>query len=130
MIYEWRTMASRHWAKDEVLIFLGLRNGDRFEVVQPCPIVVQSHELGVSHEAEEPFLRLPSEALPALFDCLARELFGEEAAQLRHKLEISERARRKAEDRLDALIDGLKSVRATAPPKDPHHQPGMTRDHT
>lgn len=118
MTYEWRTTVSHHWARDEVLIYLGLRNGDRFEVAGPCPIVMTSYGLGeaiVNTESEEPFLRLPTEALPALFDCLARELFGEEAAQLRHKLEISERACRTAETRLDRLIDGLASVRATGP---------------
>lgn len=121
MTYEWRTMVSHHWARDEVLIFLGLRNGDRFEVAGPCPIVMTSYGLGeaiVNAESEEPFLRLPTEALPALFDCLARELFGEDAAELRHELERTTQALRKAESRLDRMIDGL-ATRATAPGKLP-----------
>lgn len=114
-MYEWRTAASWRFANDEIDLWLGARTGDRFKVAHPCEIEFTSHPIGALVETpEQPFLRLPREAAEALFDALAREFFGKEAAQLRHQLEIEKRARQHAESRLDRLIDGL-GARATGP---------------
>lgn len=119
MTYEWRTMANWRFANDEIDVWLGARNGDRFDVAHPCEIQFTSHPIGALVDTpEQPFLRLPRQAAEALFDALAREFFGKESAQLRAQLELEKRARERAESRLDRLIDGL-GARATAPGKYP-----------
>lgn len=127
-MYEWRTMLSHHWARDEVLIHLALRDGSQFSIAKPCPIVLEAHEVGEAvGDPEEPFLRLPRESLDALFDCLARELFGADAAQLRNELEATRRKLQTAESRLDRLIDGLAAAARATGPGGTHHPPKEAR---